>query len=133
MPRGFKRDVVDSGGMFFDKRSFISLPKPSDHGPIHFILYGKDVTNVRCKIYARDRGRCQLRISKHCTGERVIGFENCHLEHRLGGLSQRCWCDANLRISCPSCHIIKDGRYPRWTSKEKPGLATASRPGEIQS
>jgi len=134
MPRGFKRDaeatrlrqpqVVDGvlkldmrlgaeTRSFLDKRSFVSLPK---NGMAHEILYGRDVMLRRMEVYKRDRGMCQLRLSKHCT--RRLEYETFDLEHERGGLCERCWCLHNLRASCRPCHIIKDGRQPRWSRHE---------------
>jgi hypothetical protein len=119
---GFKKDIpmtelAYTTGRFRDKkkRSFVTLWKPSDHGNIHVILRGRDAENAKLRIYDRDKGLCQLRVSKHCLGK--ILLETCDLEHRKGGTADRCWCDENMRISCRPCHIIKDGRQPRFGSK----------------
>lgn len=118
MPHGFKRDEEETRlayerGHFTDpkKRSFVTLPKL---GKSHIILAGPDVEAARLRIYERDMGECQLKLSKHCLGK--VSYELCHLEHLKGGNADRCWCDHNLRISCEPCHIVKDGRQP-WPEK----------------
>lgn len=105
-----KRDVQRTAeAKFKDKRSYWSREG-------HLYVRGKDVGPVRDRIFERDRGICQLRISWACWGAMDKGM--CHLEHLVGGLGlKRCWCDHNLRISCPPCHRIKDGRAPRWTPR----------------
>ena len=116
--RGFKKDIAETKvayevGRFRDKkrRSFFTLPKG---GQPHVILRGVDVEDARHRIYERDQGMCQLKLSKHCLGK--MSFETCELEHLMGGTADRCWCDHNLRIACRPCHIIKDGRHP-WPEK----------------
>lgn len=119
--RGFKRDNFETrlayaAGHFRDKkkRSFISLPKASEHGTVaHQIVRGDDVGPLREAIFKRDGGLCQLRLSKWCLVR--MSFEgDWHLEHRVGGDADRCWCAVNLRVSCAPCHIIKTNREPRW-------------------
>jgi 5-methylcytosine-specific restriction endonuclease McrA len=115
-----KRDkqLTDSTD-FLDPRSFIG--KRIHPGTSHPCLYlkGDDVGVVRRAIYARDGGRCTLKLQ--CSGAKVLPFdgsvfERWHLEHETGGLGlQRCWCPENLRGACWACHKIKDNRDPRWT------------------
>jgi len=110
---------------FEDDRSFIGqrIHPGTDHNCRY--LRGDDVKPMRQAIYARDGGRCTLKLK--CDGSRVLPFdgevwERWHLEHEIGGLGlQRCFCEENLRGACFSCHQIKDGRQPCWTNRAERG------------
>ena len=112
---------------FEDPRSFIG--KRIHPGTQHNCLYvrGDDVRPVRVAIYARDGGRCTLKLK--CDGSRVLPFdgsiyERWHLEHKVGGLGlQRCFCPENVRGACWDCHQAKDGRQPRFTTRAERGAS----------
>lgn len=117
--RTFKKDpVATAAAGFLDKRSYKSFHIHSTTGQPCQFLKGKDVEAIRWKIYCRDEGRCQLRIE--CDGLLTLPYEGewwkrAHLEHEKGGsASQRCFCEQNLRISCPACNFAKHGREPRF-------------------
>jgi len=105
---------------FTDKRSYVHASRVHP-GTSHRCQYlaGDDVAQIRRVIYDRDNHRCQLRLV--CTGVQPLPFEGsiyerAHLEHEKGGNGlQRCWCHENVRISCYACHVVKDGRQPRWS------------------
>jgi hypothetical protein len=68
---------------FQDSRSYVKHDG-------HQYLFGDDVTQRRSEIYERDKGMCQLRISKRCIA--YPGWHG-HLHHVEGGnTDDRCWC-----------------------------------------
>lgn len=120
MPRVFKRDPVATlERQFVDRDSYVSfrLHPGTDHPCIY--LAGDDVLQARRRIFDRDKHKCSLRLV--CKGIEILPFEGSiydrgHLEHLNGGDgADRCWCDENLRLACYGCHVVKDGRQPRWS------------------
>jgi hypothetical protein len=118
MPRGAKRDLAVTlmlfeNGFFLDKRSFVSMDA-------HLYLEGEDLTRQRERIYSRDAGWCKLENSPECHNKRgsSMGREEFDLDHRQGGLTERCDCDHNLQVACKPCHRLKHVR-PRFTTSEE--------------
>jgi len=92
---------------YVDGRSFVS------HGG-HEYLFGRDVEPRRRQVFDRESGRCW-----NCGA--YYGWDYGHMDHIIGGRGpQRCWCLHNLRWSCPKCHVVRHGRYPRFGEKPKP-------------
>ena len=68
---------------------------------------------IRLAVYERAQGRCELRLHKDCSGERVLPwggdvFHRAHLVH-LHGKRRFGWTEADgntLLIGCYWCHIV---------------------------
>lgn len=63
---------------------------------------------ARQHCFERAQGRCELRISAECRGDRTTGFKGGHLHHehakrRFGWMEsetqRHIWC-------CPACHAL---------------------------
>jgi hypothetical protein len=81
---------------FQDKRSYWT------HAG-HEFLFGDDVRQRRAEIFERDKGLCQLKVSKDCI--RYPGWYG-HLHHIKGGnTDDRCWDKENLLWVCRHCHV----------------------------
>lgn len=122
MPRGGKKDIavtrlLRENCIFVDDDSFVSHPRIHD-GSIHLYLAGEDMVEQRKRIYMRDRGVCQLKISSaECrsrNGYAMLSSE-CELDHRKGGVD-RCDCRHNLQIVCAPCHRQKHLKV-QWTKR----------------
>jgi hypothetical protein len=106
MSRGFKRDIAETKHaheikLLKDRRSFISLPKPSEHGDIHHLLAGVDVGPTRRLVFLRDAGMCRW-CGQFVSEE--FG-DMCHRENKTG---KRCDCLANLYWAHHGCHFQHD-------------------------
>ena len=65
---------------------------------------------IRLAVYERARGRCELRLHKDCTRDRVLPwdgdvFERGHLVHLKSRGAGGGWDMANLMLGCPACHL----------------------------
>ncbi len=105
--RGFKRDEQATAaayewGIFLDKkkRSFVSLPKKSDHGFIaHNLLAGIDRSDLHDEV--RDDAQD---ICFYC-GMKAYDGEMCHKNHKAG---KKCDCLANVHWGHHDCHMKSD-------------------------
>ena len=114
MPRGARKDdavtaLLYKNGILQDRRSFVSLPNLTN-GSIHLYLEGADRSDMRKRVYIRDKGKCRLRISPDCRYKVTLSFEECEMHHIQGGLVGRCDCKENLAIVCDNCHRMKHVR-----------------------
>lgn len=100
-----KRDWAETAARGFkDPRSYVGFRVHPGTSHCCVYLFGRDVSEVRWRIYQRDEGKCFK------CGE-FVEFFFAELEHEVGGDSRdRCYCDENLRIADGACHRIKDGR-----------------------
>jgi hypothetical protein len=120
MPRGFKVNRwATRQARFSDSRSFVSIskaiPGECDKPKPHVLLYGKDKTMMRDRIFQRNRDAnnglyrcdgCTNQVAKDeypswtPPGHNGLG-EWHHVRHRAG---ERCDCMANATILCRLCH-----------------------------
>lgn len=104
MPRGASVDmavtkVLVKNHIFWDKRSFVSLPNHSD-GSIHVYLKGDDIKLARQRVWSSSRQRCAS-----CKTE--LGYDDWEMDHKQGGTVGRCDCLHNLQALCRPCHRKK--------------------------
>ena len=103
MPRGFKFGAVETAARnFLDKRSFVSLDG-------HELLRGKDKSERRKQIFARDKAICQVckMRTSGCDGEWM------HLlnEHNK---FKRCDCMEGGQWAHHTCHFELDHPGPQF-------------------
>ena len=65
---------------------------------------------IRLEVYTECSGRCQLRLHKQCSGERILPFDGevftrAHLVHKKARGTGGTWQKDNLTLSCPACHL----------------------------
>lgn len=114
MPRGFQRDNTETAARNFDDpRSFIALGCGCE------ILYGKDKTARRKKIWERAHGRCEVQSSPACRG--FASWEDSDPSsgwHHTYAHGKKCDClDDAAKWSCGPCHRHEHcARNPRWTN-----------------
>ena len=81
----------------------------------------EEKARIRLQVYERADGRCELRLHKDCSGERVLPwggdvFERAHLVHLKSRGAGGMWEASNLVIGCFACHIGSmhiEGRKPQ--------------------
>jgi 5-methylcytosine-specific restriction endonuclease McrA len=64
---------------------------------------------LRLAVYERDQGRCQLRLHKDCSRDRVLPYDGevlfrAHLVHIRGRGAGGKWTMENCKIGCAACH-----------------------------
>lgn len=104
MPRGAKKDTtvtkaLVANGIFWDKRSFISLGTEP-----HLYLKGDDIKLMRQRVWARAKRKCA-----NCKREIIYqDFDaDWEMDHKQGGTVGRCDCLHNLQVLCRPCHRAK--------------------------
>lgn len=105
--RGARKDVsvtkvLVANGIFWDKRSFVSLPRLD--GSIHVYLKGDDIKLARQRVWQRSKQKCAI-----C--KRPISFDQSdadwEMDHIKGGNVERCDCLENLQAVHRECHRNK--------------------------
>jgi hypothetical protein len=110
MPQFFKRDAAATKeAKFFDKRSFISLPREvsPDHHGAHEILFGQDLVKRRIEIMERDNHRCAAPGCKAKTDFEVW----LELDHKTSRGQGGCSCRENLQMLC--CNFRGTGHHQK--------------------
>ena len=115
MPRGAKKDlavtkVLRANGLFWDKRSFVSLGVEP-----HLYLKGDDVVCQRQRVWLKWKGNKPAPLC-------VLKLEGCdfyasELDHKQGGTVGRCDCAHNLQPVCVNCHRLKHV-HPKFTKRK---------------
>ena len=64
---------------------------------------------LRLAVYQRAGGKCELRLHKQCSGERVLPYEGevlfrAHLVHLHSRGAGGKWTMENCKIGCAACH-----------------------------
>ena len=64
---------------------------------------------LRLAVYERDGGKCQLRLHRQCSGERILPYEGevlfrAHLVHIKSRGAGGKWTMENCIIGCAACH-----------------------------
>jgi hypothetical protein len=114
-PMLFDREATATAG-FLDPLSYC---KRSKDGEMQTFLFGRDMAELRRRVFERSRGYCEVPIHGIQNGrcQRCITWETMELHHSPTRAQGGDDSEESTMASCKRCHIAVHNRQTRWTKK----------------
>ena len=84
----------------------------------------EEKSSLRLAVYERAGGRCEIRLHKDCSGDRILPYDGevlfrAHLVHLKSRGAGGKWTMENCRLGCAPCHtgsMHTEGRKSAFSS-----------------